>query len=242
MGGAGLDGVVPVVLRDDDFDIDRIPVSTIACACLRGVPAATCGGVLSYADGSEAPGCTPGFDGATTCPPELPCLAVHGPGNVGSGFIGCQGLTPNAIDVEIDCNGQVGLEPFPPETTLSESGPPGSAFLTVHGALGTVVGLCSGTAPDYGPDGEFCTDDDPLESIGVPLPIPFVTGRATGLARNVADFPGDDVGPHATVGSPFFCSGGEVSSASGAAMAGVFTACDQPTVNDIVTPILLVGE
>ncbi len=241
VGTAGDDGVIPLVMRADDVDLPRIPVSSIACACVRGAAAKTCGGVTFYKDGTQAINCTPGFDEEETCPSDLPCVALHGEGNTGSGFIGCNGLSPNQVSFDLDCNGNAGQDPFDPIITLDETGPAGSAFFILNAAIGTVVGSCSGSSADYGADGQFCTGDDPLSNRGAPNTVPFVTGAATGVARNAFDFPGEDVGPHTTFGTPFVCQDGSVTSGAGVNLAGVFASCDQPTINDIVVPINFVG-
>jgi len=244
-GKAGPDGVIPVAMRASDVNLPKIPVSTIACACVRGAVSSTCGGVTFYKDGSQAPNCSEGFASPATCPAEFPCAAVHGPGNTASGVVGCgaSGITPNTVNFELDCVGSPGQPPEEPIITLADQGVPGSAFMILSAAIGTVVGACNGTAAAYGPDGEFCTDDDPVSSRGTPNTVPFVTGSATGWARNVADFPGDNVGPHTTFGAPFTCDGsGELTSASGVNLAGVFASCDQPTINDIVVPINFIAQ
>jgi hypothetical protein len=242
IGKAGDDGIIPVVLPAADVDIPRIAISSIACACVRGAAASTCGGVSFYKDGTQAINCTEGFDGEETCPVDLPCAPMNGAGNTGSGFIGCQGLSPNEVLFDLDCNGVPGQEPGEPIITLGEEGGPGSAFIILNAAIGTVVGACSGSSPDYGPDSEFCTDDDPLSGRGAPNTVPMVTGSASGVARNAFDFPGDDVGPHATNGAPFVCSGDTITSTTGVNLAGVFASCDQPTINDIVVPINFISQ
>lgn len=243
VGTAGADGVIPLVMRADDVNLPRIPVSSIACACLRGAAASTCGGVAFYRDGSAATNCTAGFNEQETCPVDLPCAAVHGPGNTGSGFIGCAGLEPSSINFELDCNGNPGEDPSDPIITLSGTGGAGSGFMVLSAAIGTVVGSCTGTSPDYGGDGQFCTSDDPLGNRGSPNTVPFVTGSVTGLAMNVADFPGDNVGPHTTFGTNFTCNpDGTIGATPGVVLAGVFASCDQPTISDIVVPINFVGQ
>jgi hypothetical protein len=240
--GKTLDGVAPVAIRASSVNLDRIPVSTIACACVRGAEARTCGGTLYDNDGALSRNCTFGFPGAETCPADRACAAVHGPGNTGSGFIGC-GLPTANVEIYQDCNGIPGqpplavlssVEPLPSVADPSD----GSAFLAISAAIGTVVGSCSGFDPGHGPDGQFCTDDDALANRGYPNPILLTTNDASGTVVNPGDFEGDVLGPFTTSGAPFTCdlATGEVS-VSGANLAGVFTACDQPTVNDIVVPV-----
>lgn len=243
VGKPDANGVSPAVLPAADVNIPRIPVSSIACACVRGASASTCGGVSFYKDGSQAINCTEGFDEQETCPANLPCFPMNGPGNTGSGFIGCQGLTPNRVDFDLDCNGVPGQDPGEPIITLTEAGGPGSAFFILNAAIGTVVGSCSGSSADYGPDGQFCTSDDPLSNRGAPNTVPIVTGASSGIARNAFDFPGDNVGPHETNGVGFTCNpDNTVTNASGVNLAGVYASCDQPTINDIVVPINFVGR
>lgn len=243
-GKAGADGIIPVSMRASDVSLPRIPVSTIACACVRGAVSSTCGGVTFYKNGDQAPDCSPGFDNPADCAGRglPPCAPVHGPGNTASGVVGCNGLTPNRVDFDLDCVGAAGQPPEVPVIALSEAGGPGSAFMILSAAIGTVVGSCQGSGPDYGPDGQYCTDDDPLGGRGTPNTVPFVTGFATGTAYNVANFPGDNVGPHRTSGAPLACNGNELVVPSGTSLAGVFAACDQPTINDIVVPINFVRE
>jgi hypothetical protein len=44
------------------------------------------------------------------------------------------------------------------------------------------------------------------------------------------------------MGSAFTCAGGTIAGASGVGFAGMRTSCDQPTVNDIVTPFQLFAQ
>ncbi|HYD48220.1 MAG TPA: hypothetical protein VEB21_07730 [Terriglobales bacterium] len=231
-------GPIPVVVKAADIDLPRIPVQTIACACVRGVTAQTCGGTVFDENGELSTNCTPGFEMQETCPTDRPCAPIHGEGNTGSGYIGCAaGSTEYSVDVTQDCNGTAGEPPFDPVATITESGTgSGAAYMILSGAIGTVVGACTGMAPDYGPDQQFCTGDDDPGSFGTPNPIPLTTGSATGLVLNPADFEGDTNGPWTTSGARFTCSGNDLTSATGGNLAGVFTSCDQPTINDIVVP------
>jgi len=235
-------GQTPVVLKTSGIDFDRIPVSTIACACVRGAVASTCGGTLFDAGGLQSANCTPGFNGVAECPPDKKCAAVHGPGNTASGFITCGGIEVD-IDVRQDCNGTPDAEPFDPIVTVTQSDPPeplpleeGAGHIVTTAAIGTVVGACSGGTAEYGPDGQFCTDDDPLSNRGIPNSIEFTTGNVTGSILNPGDFDGDVLGPYTEMGAPFSC-GGETIGVHGANLAGIFTSCDQPTVSDIVVPV-----
>lgn len=238
------DGQATAVLRASGIDLDPIPVSTIACACVRGATSSTCGGTLFDAEGVQSPNCTPGFGGIVECPATAKCAPVHGPGNTGSGFIGCGS---NGVDIEFvqDCNATPGGEPFDPIVTITnstESVPAGegSAYLIITSAIGTVVGGCAGTTAEYGPDGMFCTDDDPTANRGTPNSIPFTTNNVEATVLNPADFE-DILGPFGTVGTPFTCSGNTIA-VSGTNLAGAFTSCDQPTVSDIAVPVNFVSQ
>jgi hypothetical protein len=211
-------------------------VSTIACACVRGASASTCGGTLYDADGVYSPNCTPGFAHIVDCPADKKCAAVHGPGNTGSGFITCGGIN---VDVEVtqDCNAMPGGPPLDPRENV-QAPPPrpalpadkGAGHVVISTAIGTVVGACSGGTSEYGPDNDFCTDDDATANRGAPSSIRFTTGTAAAAVINPGDFE-DILGPHTTMGAPFSCDGDSVN-AHGANLAGAYTACDQPTVSD----------
>jgi hypothetical protein len=244
--GKIVNGTATVSIAAAGVDLDRIPVSSIACACTRGAEAKTCGGALFNTDGTQSTNCTPGFAMEETCPSDKACAAVHGPGNTGSGYIGC-GDAGVDIDFTQDCNGQPGAEPFDPVVTVVDrdgTAPAGdgNAYLVITTAIGTVVGQCSGTAPDYGPDGEFCTADDPLNNRGSPNSIPFTTNVVVATVLNPADFDGDVLGPVETMGAPFTCNEDDTVSVSGTNLAGGFTSCDQPTINDIAVPVNFVAQ
>ena len=67
----------------------KIAVSTLACACIRGVELETCGGTLFNADGTATTSCTQGFGDTMTCPTDQPCTSFYGPGNSATGFFVC---------------------------------------------------------------------------------------------------------------------------------------------------------
>jgi hypothetical protein len=122
----------------------------------------------------------------------------------------------------------------------------------------------SSVAPLYGADHTFCTDDDPQAGRGLPQTLPGVTGGATGIVVNFnpvfIETPGQpsptpapirNIGPYSVVGNPFNCTGlltpgippmtptpGFTPTpglyATGAGMAGAFTALNQPSVGTIV--------
>jgi hypothetical protein len=240
--GNTVNGQAAVVLKVEDVDLDRIPVAEIACACVRGAEARTCGGTLFDADGNQSENCTPGFEDPVVCPAEKACAAVHGPGNTGSGFISC-GDPGFDVDFVQDCNGTPGAEPLDPVVTVTPAegtlpATQGSGFLVLTSAIGTVVGRCTGSTADYGPDGEFCTADDPVTNRGAPNSIPFTTANVQATVLNPGDFEGDILGPFGTMGTPFTCGDpGTAPTVTGANIAGAFTACDQPTVSDIAVPV-----
>jgi hypothetical protein len=175
-------------------------------------------------------------------------VATHGPGNSGSGGIGCESFTPANLEFLQDCNGDFGGDPFDPEVTLFGEGGPGTGTSILGLAIGTVVGACTGDTPDYGPDGVFCTDDDPQDSRGDSQTLAALTGEACAKALNVNDFPGADIPANpgefnCTTGSPFSCedlANGVVT--PGVNLAGAFVACDQDTTGDITVTSNFVAE
>jgi hypothetical protein len=79
--GKARNGQIPLVVLANSVHIPKIDVYGLACACMRGVAAKTCGGMAFNADGSAATDCTEGFTaGASVCPANLPCAFVHGNG------------------------------------------------------------------------------------------------------------------------------------------------------------------
>lgn len=239
-------GSATVAIKAAGVDFAPIAISTIACACARGVEARSCGGTIFDRDGAASLNCTPGFVGEETCPPDKACAAIHGPGNAGSGFIAC-GDAGVDTDVIRDCNGTPGGQPSDPEVTISRRSGSlpadrGSGQLIITSAIGTVVGLCTGSSADYGPDGLFCNADDPVSSRGTPNTIVFTTNTASGTVLNPGNFQGDVLGPVRTSGEPFTCNDGTTVGVSGTNLAGAFTSCDQPTVADIAVSVNFVCE
>jgi len=218
------------IIKAASVQFPAIPVSTIACACVRGFNAKTCGGTLRNLDQSQTTICT---DNETICPAAKPCSTVHGDGNSASGFVGCGGLEPANVSITQDCNGEPGGMPFPPRLALSGSGGPGSAIILNTIRIGTRVGSC--TTPTA-----FCTDADPPETRGTPQTLPFTTGTATALVENANDFPEFDIGPQSKSGTVATCTepsnpdAGTIVSVTNVCLSGAFTACDQPTIADIV--------
>src|SRR5262249_28864408 len=114
--GKQLNGQIPGVIKLAGVNIPKIPVQTIACACIHPVEYKTCSGTLLDADGvTITPSCTDGFaTPPVTCPTDRPCTSVFGAGNTASGTIGCTSLTPVNLDWSQDCNGTPGGMPGSP--------------------------------------------------------------------------------------------------------------------------------
>jgi hypothetical protein len=235
--GKKRDNLIPVVIKAASVQFPAIPVSTIACACVRGANAKTCGGTVLNADGSQTLNCT--LNESVCNGTGKPCSTVHGDGNSASGFIGCAGLEPVNVNITQDCNGTAGGEPSPPVVVVEGSGPAGSAIILNTIQIGTMVGACTPT---------FCTDADPPASRGTPQTLPYTTANASAEVLNANDFEGFNIGPEEQDGSPFTCTepnnpdSGTISSVTGVTLAGAFTACDQPTIADIVVTNGLVGQ
>ncbi len=246
VGKPGSDGVTPLTLKSDDLVLPPIPVATLACACVRGVPAKTCGGFAIDLDGNLATDCSEGFpNGASICGTMSlpPCAFVHGPGNSGSGLIGCNGLTPINLQVSQDSRGSqdppacltagVGAPTCadPPVITVSGTNPaPGSALLVTHTAIGVKTGSCT----------NFCTASDPIDQRGSVNPLLLTTGTATGIVLNVDgqdgvnnENPATQM-PWAVTGAPKSCTDLQAGNASGEKFAGTFTAINQSMLGDIV--------
>jgi hypothetical protein len=235
--GKLVDGIAPAVIKASSVVFDPINVANVACACVRGVEARRCGGMLFDKNGVATANCTPGFAEVEVCPENRPCAAVHGPGNTASGFIRC-GDPGFDVDIVQDCNGTFGGEPFPPIVLIEPSATPvlptdGSGVIAVSSAIGTVVGQCTGAMPAYGADGRFCTADDPIESRGTPGTAPFTTSIASALVNNAGNT-FNPVGPYVTNGVPFNCPANGLITVSGTNLAGAFTLCDVPTLTDAV--------
>lgn len=195
----------------------------------------TCGGTLFEADGiTPSADCTPSFTaGARVCAGKNPCAPVHGYGNSASGTIGCGGLDGVDVGYTQDCNAAIGQTPAPAILSIGGSGPAGSARLLNTATIGVVIGLCFGTGDAYGPDGQFCTADDPLSSQGTPSTLPLTTGSASGVVVNANNSLGLSIGPFSMHGTTFNCDDLASGKASGN-VVGVFPACDQPTAGDVV--------
>ena len=235
-------GKIPVVLRAASINLPRLPVQTLACTCLRGLELKTCGGTLNEVDGTPSTDCTDGFSaGPSACSGKKPCTSVFGPGNGGIGTVGCDGLDGANLTVTQDSGGNMGPA-SPPVVTLSGQGGAGSVVVQTATSLGFVIGACSGTGEEYGPDGEFCTNDDSQTSRGTVLPATLVTNSATATVTRANDDPLLDIGPYSAMGLPVTCSALSSGSASGAALAGAFTELGAETINDIVVTDVLAAQ
>jgi hypothetical protein len=233
--GKARDGMVPIAVRSDSAEYARVPVSNLACGCLRGLAGKTCGGTLFEPDGiTPSVSCTPEYTaGDSACAGNNPCAPVHGSGNSASGTIGCDGLEGVDVDYQQDCNASAGGLPGTALLGISGAGGPGSARLLNTATIGVVIGPCIGTAPEYGPDGEFCTADDPISAQGTPETLPLTTGAARAVVFNANNSQGFSLGPFGVSGVPFNCDELANGSASGS-VVGAFPSCDQPTAGDVV--------
>jgi hypothetical protein len=253
--GKEKDGKIPVVVKASSVHFPGIPVSTLACGCIHGVAAKTCGGTALESDGKTlSTDCSdPPFSKCTTatcqtagepCAGKAPCAFEHGAGNTASGEIGCNGLDGVNVSFEQDSGGS-GMVESPPIITLTDHGGPGSAVvyqtLGITAVLaGSGAGPCVGSDPaTFGPDGVFCTADDPagglLSAAGT---LPVVTGTATAVVHNAnaCDGSGCDLGPVTATGAGFSCAAlecGAASSAAGGGLAGAFTFVHLDTVGDV---------
>ena len=257
--GKARNGEVPVVIRAADSSLDRISVSVLACACVRTVAAKTCGGTLFEADGQTlAVDCTLNDNCASLGKP--PCAFLHGPGNAVSGTIGCTTFAPVDMSWTQDAGGTPPPPPGtpppnagPPVITLSGTGPGGSGLFLTTVRIGNISGACPSTPVPtptpggtptpfpYGPDGLFCTDDDPEEFRGNPNSIPLLTGQVQVQVLNhyhsvlKKAVPIPTMTPATIQGAPFDCAAllGGNPSVVGASIVGGFTALNLPTLGDI---------
>jgi cysteine-rich repeat protein len=233
--GKERNGQIPFVVKQESVNLPRVAVSSLACACPRAIVPKTCGGVLFFeSDGvTPATNCTPEFtagDSVCTDAGKAPCAFAIGAGNSAQGVIGCSSLEGINLSVYQDSGGS-GPE-GPVITTLSGSGGPGSAVVINSLAIGTVAGSCSGQSAERGPDGQFCTADDPQSSRGEVNALPNVTGTATAKVDNI-NGGNNDLPMISTNGAPFDCASVSSGVVTGANFAGAFVGLDQPTVQDI---------
>jgi len=236
--GKERNGQIPGVIKSASVQLPKIPVSTLACACIRGLSVKTCGGTLFTEAGELAGNCSDNIPAPVACPANRPCAYVNGPGNAAAGVIGCSGLEPANVATVHDCNGEAGEPPFPPQIELSGTGPAGSAIVLNSLQISQVTGQCRA---------DFCTDQDPLSTRGDPITLPYSTGTSTGKALNVSDIQGASIPPEGVIaisGAPFSCANltAVPPTVSGANLAGVFTSCDAATIGDFVATNNLVAQ
>jgi hypothetical protein len=234
--------------------IPSIPVSTIACACVRGAAAETCGGIVIEKDGSVATDCTDADNCAALGKP--PCTFVHGSGNTASGIINCGALATGSLtpDNLVFTQDQGGTNPPwpPPPTPPDGSKPPvivlsggtngGNGVLINTLKIGFTQGACTGTDESvYGPDHTFCTNDDPPASQGAAQTLPAVTDTATGEIDNIGTA-GSKKGPFSQAGDNFTCTKltANPPNLTGGATAGAFTNLNQAVIGNSVTTNVLV--
>lgn len=226
--GEERNGEIPVRIPSDGIDTPAIAVLGLACACVSGTAAKTCGGVAFEADGKTlAQDCT-GNDGV--CPTDAPCAFVHGPGNSAAGVVGCNGLVGTELDAILE-GGELTID-------RSGSGGPGSTNILTSIGIGLLLGPCTGSGPDYGPDGQFCTADDPPNENSATGTGLVTTGEACGTA--LGDFP---IGPFCRTGVPALCSAiNDSDSLSGTCLVTSLPFADVPQLGDLVGAIQLCAE
>ena len=230
-------GRIPVAQKPSFMMLPRLPVGTLGCACVRGAIFKTCGGTTKEADGTtDSTDCTAN---ASLCAGKKPCTAVAGPGNSSEGTVACDTLAGINFSITKDAGGASGASGPRVYTVQPGAGGPGSALIASASSIGTLVGACSGTASDYGPDGEFCTDDDPPAVRGTAMIQVFTTGTACVMLFNAN---GADVGPYCSTGVSLSC--GELASGitAGAALAGAFPLLNQAPVGDVAITSILVAQ
>lgn len=235
--GKERNGQIPVVIRNQTIQIPGVEVLGLACGCVRGASASTCGGTFKDPDGSLSLDCT---DDPDICTEEgrKPCALVHGPGNTASGVIGCDGLDGVNLEYVLDLGGDDG--PIQePEITLSGTGPAGSAALLTTIGIDVVLGQCRGSGADYGPDRIFCTEDD-QPSLGASATNPAVTGRARSSLVNLPF--GDEMPPVEFQGRPFSCSEIARGNAGGAAVVSAFAIPELEVLGSLAAGVSLVAK
>ncbi|MGH7788213.1 MAG: hypothetical protein ACRERC_15180 [Candidatus Binatia bacterium] len=197
-------GDIPIVIKAEDVQFDKIPVFGLVCACVRGVPVegfgegisgtgkAACGTVpitdinfIVEVDHNTTPGNAGNGGPENGLPDDPTCSSVY---EVfpGSSTVACvEGTGPTCMTPD---NEHIGVCISP--RVISYSGgaaPRGSVSLLNNSAIGLLQdGATCGTDSrnpngsckyaDYGPDCEPCTDDD--EEKGIANLSPTVSGTA----------------------------------------------------------------
>lgn len=230
--GKERNGKITAVIKASSARFDESPISTLACACVRGAEYKTCGGAIFYPDGSFTESCTEGFASPPAqCPERRPCAAVFGPGNAASGIFGCQGL--EAVNVRVRQDSCAGEPGGPLYVNFAGRGGPGSAVLTNAISIGTSIGPCQPT---------FCTDLDPPFSRGTPNPFVLTTGQACATVLCKNDDPSYPAEPKCVTGQGIPCSELLQGNLTGLTLGGAFIALGQQTLGDIEVTVQLVAE
>jgi hypothetical protein len=209
--------LIPFVVKAADVKLDPINLLNFYCICVRAVALKTCGGTLTNKNGTLTPSCTPNYDTAPANCAALglpPCAFVYGAGNSGVGVVGCDGLP--LTDVSITQTRQ-GTDPGTPQLSFSGEGGPGSVIIVNSSTTSQVAGLCTAQSSAYGPDGKFCTSDDPagppLNLKGTPGTVPQTTGTASATFVHPLSVPANPNAPpltKSTHGEPFVCLDGTI--------------------------------
>jgi hypothetical protein len=262
-GKEGADHTIPVVIPASSVHYPPIAVQSLACACVRGAPAKTCGGTIFEADFvTPSTDCTPTYTaGDSVCAaPKKPCAFVHGAGNSATGSISCNAglvgidylLTQD--DLDGSCSGGASACTAQPVIAFSGTGVAGSGILVNSIAIGVHMGPCPAA-------GTFCQADpttDPEGERGSVATIPLVTGTASCMwtnANGIADntickcSTGDAAcpaaactGPWTAQGAPLDCAKITTGNISGSSFAGCFNAPGQAVIGDgAITNILVAG-
>ncbi len=232
MGDARSDGLVPFVVRASSVQLPKIPVSTLACGCIRAVAYQTCGGSVFESDGSESPSCTSGFLGEVSCPADRPCAPVHGSGNAAAGVVGCGTAGLRGVDalLDIDAGGQL-MTPGPLQASLSGVGAPGSVVALLTLAEGLHIGSCPTS---------FCGSSDLVEERGQPATFPWTTGQTAAIVRNANGMDGFDIVDPNTAdiysisGQPLSCGGLASNNLSGLSLVAAWPQLGTATLGDLV--------
>ncbi|MCX8072757.1 MAG: hypothetical protein N3C12_09935 [Candidatus Binatia bacterium] len=230
--GKERNGRITAVIPAASVQFEQIPISTLACACVRGAEYKTCGGAIFDQNGAFVESCTTGFASQPAqCPETRPCTAVFGPGNSAAGVVGCQSLSGVNVAVTQDsCEGDPG---GPVQLSLSGQGGPGSALIVNAIGIGTSLGACQPS---------FCTDADPPSSRGTPNPLVFTTGQACATVLCKNDDPSYPAAPKCVQGAPASCANLSAGNINGFTLGGAFTALGQQTLGDIEVTNILVAQ
>lgn len=227
-------GQVPVVVPVASVQFDQIPISTLACACIRAAEYKTCGGGIFLPDGTFAESCTSGFASwPQPCPANRPCTSAFGPGNAASGVMGCESLDNLNVDTTQNSCPEAGEPGGPVQLTLSGIGGPGSMLVASAMSIGISIGACQPT---------FCTDLDPLISRGVPYPFLLTTGQACATVLCKNDDPGYPATPRCVLGQTVSCANLIAGNITGLTLGGAFTALGQLTLGDIEVTTTFVAQ